>query len=126
MQNTFNEVKDSKEIKYHDLTGPLDYLYASICINEDTCNAVDIDAEAITWVTSFTSIYQAKDVTPYVHALAMHMEEFIQLHGSVVKFTQQGLEKLNDLTTKHFQRATNHHESQSLLQILEKGYALKH
>ena len=77
------------------------------------------------WVTSFTSVYQAKDLTPYMHALAMDMEEFIQLHGSVVKFTQQGLEKLNELTTKHFQRATNHHESQSLRKILEKRLCIE-
>ena len=55
-----------------------------------------------------------------MHAFAMHIAEFIHLHGSVVKFTQQGLEKLNDVTTKHFQRATNHKEIQSLKQILEK------
>ena len=61
-----------------------------------------------------------------MHALAMHMGEIIQLHGSVVRFTQQGMKKLNDLTTKHFQRVSNHHESQSLRQILEKGYGLKH
>ena len=60
------------------------------------------------------------DVTPYMHALAMHIGEFIQLHGSVVRFTQQGLEKLNDLTTKHYQRATNHQERQSLQQVLQK------
>ena len=83
-------------------------------INEVTCNAVDIDAKAKTWVLSFTFIYQAKDVIPYMHALAMQMGDFIQLHSSVVKFTQQGLEKLNDLITKHFQSANNHHESRSL------------
>ena len=53
-----------------------------------------------------------------MHAFAMHMAEFIDLNGGVVKFTQQGLEKLNDVTTKQFQRATNHQESQSLRQVL--------
>ena len=79
-----------------------------------------MDEKAKAWVTSFTDIYLAKDVTPYMHALAMHIGEFIHLHGSVVKFTQQGLEKLNDVTTKQFQRATNHQESQSLRQVIEK------
>ena len=78
-----------------------------------------MDVKAKAWVTSFTDIYQAKDVTPYMHALAMHMAEFIDLNGGVVKFTQQGLEKLNDVTTKQFQCATNHQESQSLRQVLE-------
>ena len=65
-------------------------------------NAADIDVKAKAWVTSFTSTYQAKDVTPYMHALAMHMQELIPLYGSVVRFTQQGFEKLNDLTTMHY------------------------
>ena len=52
--------------------------------------------------------------------LPCNIGEFIQLHGSVVRFTQQGLEKLNDLTTKHYQRATNHQERQSLQQVLQK------
>ena len=55
-----------------------------------------------------------------MYAFAMHMAEFIYLNGSIVKFIQQGLEKLNDITTKHFQHATNHQEIQSLRQILEK------
>ena len=132
----FNQDRDSKEIKYRDLTGPekvrlfkniniplifpdlhnkdnIQHLWKTFFklindINEGTCDAADIDVKAKAWVTSFTSTYQAKDVTPYMHALAMHMGESIQLHGRVVRFTQQGLEKLNDLTTKHYQRATNH------------------
>ena len=48
----------------------------------------------------FTSIYQSKDVTPYMQAFAVHTSEFICLHGNIIRFTQQGLEKLNDLTTK--------------------------
>ena len=35
-------------------------------------------------------------------------------------FTQQGLEKLNDLTTIFFQHASNHHEQEALKQILEE------
>ena len=144
----FSLSRDSKDITYRDFTGPekvrlfkninipstfpalhnkkelqklwTDFFNLIEIINQDSCNPEDVDRKAKAWVTAFTSIYQSKDVTPYMHALAMHMGEFIQLHGSVVKFTQQGLEKLNDITTKHFQRATNHQESQSLQQVLEK------
>ena len=47
-----------------------------------------IAVQAKHWVVS---LYQAKDVTPYMHAFAMHVPEFMSLHGDVVAFTQQGL-----------------------------------
>ena len=64
--------------------------------------------------------YQRKDVTPYMHAFMMHVPEFIALHGNLVSFSQQGLEKLNDFSTKQFQLASNHRNIESLLQMLEK------
>lgn len=60
-----------------------------------------------------------------MHALAMHVPEFIRLYRSPVAFTQQGLEKLNDITAKQFQRSTNHCDIQSLKQILEKWSRIK-
>ena len=44
----------------------------------------------------------------------------VKCTGNVVMFSQQGLEKLNDLTTKHFQRASNQREYDALKQVLEK------
>ena len=38
--------------------------------------------------------------------MAMHMPQFIELYGNITKFTEQGLDKLNDLTTKHYFRST--------------------
>ena len=55
----------------------------------------------------------------------MHIGQFLELYGSVSCFTQQGLEKLNDLTTKYFQHSTNHRERESLLQILQKQNCLE-
>ena len=58
-----------------------------------------------------------------MYAFAMHVLEFMSLHGDVVAFTQQGLEKLNDnnnITTQHFQRASNHRDYEALKQIIEK------
>ena len=72
------------------------------------------------WVNDFKSIYQAKDVTPYIHSFANHVAELKKLYGSISTFNQQGLEKLNDVTTKQFQRSTNHYDIQALQQILEK------
>lgn len=68
----------------------------------------------------FTTTYQTKDVTPYMHAMAMHVPEFLKLYKGIVLFTQQGLEKLNDITTIHFQHSSNHRELEVLKQLLEK------
>ena len=44
-------------------------------------------------------MYQTRHITPYVHAFANHVPEFLKLHGSLY---QQGLENLNDLETKEY------------------------
>ena len=51
------------------------------------------------WVRDFLTVYQTKNVTPYVHSFANHAPEFIKQYGNIAKFTQEGLEKLNDITT---------------------------
>jgi len=89
-------------------------------INKEDCNPEEIGVKTKAWVTSFIAVYQAKDVIPYMHAFAMHVPEMLELRGIIVTFTQQSLEKLNDITTEQFQRSTNHQELLSLRQILEK------
>ena len=70
--------------------------------------------------------YQAKNVTPYIHAMMNHVSEFMKLHGSILAFTQQGLEKYNDVITKDYFRATSHKGKQALLQIMQKRNRLEH
>ena len=82
-------------------------------INREDSNGEEIDSKAKTWVTSFKTLYQTKDVTPY-------MSQFIHLYGNLVAFMQQGLEKLNYTTTKQFQHSTNPWNVTSVMQILEK------
>ena len=91
----------------------------------DSSDAVTFESSVKSWVEEFLTIYQTKDVTPYMHAFAMHVPQFLSLHGNITIFTQQGLEKLNDVTTKYFQRSSNHHEMGSLKQILEKHNRLE-
>lgn len=51
------------------------------------------EVDAKEWVRLFISVYQTKDVTPYMHAFAMHVPEFLWLHhGNISIFSQQGLE----------------------------------
>lgn len=143
----FNWIMDEKDIKWHDLTGPEKHrLFQNIDIPKlfpipkakelqqlwkdfydlikqlsNTCDANTIEKSAKEWVNSFVSVYQRKDVTPYIHAFAYHVPQFLQLYdGNISIFSQQGLEKLNDITTKHFQRGTNHHDISALKQILQK------
>ena len=37
-----------------------------------------------------------------------HVAEFMRLHGGILQFSQQGLEKYNDVMTKQYFRGTNH------------------
>ncbi|XP_028513133.1 uncharacterized protein LOC114574525 [Exaiptasia diaphana] len=56
----------------------------------------------------FLSIYQTKDVTPYMHALYAHVPQFLSLYNNLAYFTQQGMEKFNDTASKDYFRSTNH------------------
>ena len=48
------------------------------------------------------------------------MVEFLEIHGTIPLFSQQGLEKLNNDATKYDFRSTNHHDEASLKQLLLK------
>jgi hypothetical protein len=56
-----------------------------------------------------------------MHAFAQHVPEFLRLYGNIVIFSQQGLEKLNDLTTKHYHRSTNHQGYEALNRCWKNG-----
>ena len=60
-----------------------------------------------------------------MHAFSMYVSQFLHLHGNISSFTQQGLEKVNNITTNFYQRASNHHDFDSLKQILEKHNRLE-
>ena len=72
------------------------------------------------WMKLFIYIYQAKDVTPYMHALFFHVHEFLSLYGNIEYFSQQGLEKYNDVTSKNFFRSTNHRGISAIRQLFLK------
>ena len=74
-------------------------------IHSQTVSSVEIETfkrSAKEWLQQFLTIYQTKHVTPYMHAMVAHLPEFMELYGSVAPFTQQGLEKLNDVYTKYY------------------------
>lgn len=69
-------------------------------------------------------MYQRKHITRYIHALMNHVGEFLKIHGSILPFTQQGLE--NDVLTKAYFRSSNHQGEVALYQILEKQNRIEH
>ena len=72
------------------------------------------------WMLLFISVYQTKHVTPYMHILITHIPEFLDMYGTIIAFSQQGLEKLNDEVTQDYFRSTNHRDGESLKQLLLK------
>lgn len=74
------------------------------------------------WVTEFTAVYQTKNVTPYIHLMAMHVPEFLKKYKNLIQFTQQGMEKLNNQTSIDFARSINHNyrSLEALTQLMEK------
>ena len=55
-----------------------------------------------------------------MHAMMYHVQEFMELYGSLLPFTQQGLEKYNDVMTKQYFRSSNHRGTEALRQIMQK------
>ena len=142
--------KTSRSLKWRDLTGPeqirlfsnikipslfpslprkdeIQQLWAKFYfiiqeLNKKDCDPRKFEVDAKEWARLFISVYQTKNVTPYMHAFAMHVPEFLRLHhGNISIFSQQGLEKLNDVSTKHFQRSSNHRNEEALKQMLQKA-----
>ena len=83
-------------------------------------NHTEFQKDAAKWHRLFISVYQSKNVTPYTHLLSSHISKFLEKYKTIAPFSQQGLEKLNDEITKYYFRSTNHHDKDSLQQILLK------
>ena len=85
----------------------------------------EFEKEAKQWCEMYgKEVYLSKDVTPYMHILAFHLPEAMRLHGNVVNFCQQGLEKLNHLVTKWYFRSTNFGKN-ALKQIMHKQQRIR-
>ncbi len=58
--------------------------------------------------------------------MANHVPEFLNLHRSLLPFTQHGLEKYNDVVTEHYFRSSIHKGGQALVQIIQKQNRLEY
>lgn len=74
-------------------------------------NQFQLDVKA--WVKAFLKVYHTNHITPYIHCFAMHVPEIMHMYGNLSTLSQQGLEKLNNITTAHFFRSTNTHKHSS-------------
>ena len=62
----------------------------------DKISADSFETKATNWLRLFTTVYQTRHVTPYMHLLTSHIAELLDIHGTIALFSQQGLEKMND------------------------------
>jgi hypothetical protein len=74
------------------------------------------------WLGFFIDVSESVKVTPYIHVFCNHVHEFIQEHGNINTFNEEGLEKLNDISTLQYFRSTNKwvKEKKFILQLLLK------
>ena len=130
--------KDSKQVKWRDLVGPeklklfskidipelfpdfpqgdkvqqiwKDFLAIHSLLRSTTTESNQIKDTSKKWLKLFLEVYQTKNFTPYMHTLVFYVPEFIELHGSLAPYSQQGLEWLNDNITKSYFRSPNHRQ----------------
>lgn len=124
---TFPEIPDCEEVQalWRDLVRVNSLL--SVRQKDITAYHVEqFESQSKAFVLKFTELYPSKHVTPYMHCMMMHVSQFMRIHGAILAFTQQGLEKFNDLMTKDYFRSSSHRGLECLTQILQKQNRLEH
>ena len=69
------------------------------CDDEDA-NDVERNAETLqslaeTFVNNFSKASSGEKVTPYMHCIMVDVPRLVRRHGSLVKFSSQGVERLH-------------------------------
>ena len=74
------------------------------------------------WLHVYDQLSQRDHITPYIHAFVFHMPQFILNFRKINLYNVQGLEKLNDLTTRYYHSSTNKQRTDNkyLLQLIQK------
>ena len=72
----------------------------------------------------FIECYTIEGMTPYIHTTCIHLPEMIKMHGNNHHYCNEGLEKLNDLSTHSFFRGTNKRAT-FIKQMLERDARLE-
>ena len=82
-------------------------------------DAEEIKETTFAFISLFGVLYQKITVTPYIHILAHHCHELVELHGCLGKFNQQSVEKANDTVKTSFYRNSNFIHGP--LQVIQKA-----
>ncbi len=129
IKNLLPNIPDDTTEGIQDLWDKLFELNSIFSKRKEDLSTEDITSfgmKARSWCQDFVRYYHIANVTPYIHAMMNHVPEFLKIHGSILPFTQQGLEKYNDITTKMYFRSTNHKGVQALQQIMQKQNRLEY
>jgi hypothetical protein len=81
------------------------FIYKQI-VQSKTC-PTKLERLTSAWMNQFLKTYHSTYVTPYMHLMVNHLHESYSTHGNVYLYNQQGLEKLNSITTAYYFRGTN-------------------
>ncbi len=121
MKNIFKKIDKKNEItrlwkQYWFIHNKLrcQYDYSS-SFYENSCNHL---------LNLFMECYGKAKMTPYLHVTCIHLHEMHKLHGNLNYFCNEGLEKLNDLSTFTCFRNTNR-RSTFIKQMLERDARLE-
>ena len=120
----FQEIKNENKlkvlnhvlIKFFDLFTIIKKDYTNEVFNE-----AGTRAELKNWLKYYIKATDNEKFTPYVHIFVFHSIEFIKIYKNLNLFSNQGLEKLNDVTKTNYFRQTNKQKSTFLKQLLEKA-----
>lgn len=106
----------------------VDFWEIYIKIKKNMIDSPNMKQDTVNWIEKFKLAYNEEHITPYMHAFVHHFHQFIDLHGDINMYNEQGIEKLNDLTTSQFYRNTNKKKFirqlinlRNRLEILEKN-----
>ena len=63
-------------------------IYSTLCLTSIESEKIkQFETTVKDWLNCFLSVYQAKNVTPYIHTLVFHIPEFLTLYGSLAPFS---------------------------------------
>ena len=79
-----------------------------------------LEERLINWLNFYLVEHPTAKITPYIHCFVFHMSEFLTITPNLSCFNMQGLEKLNDLTTKYYTKNTNRQPMFCIRQLVEK------
>ena len=72
------------------------------------------------WLSLYKSVYEIREITPYMHILTSHLHELMEIHGDLNLFNQEGFEKKNDIVRMNYFSSSNKHLQSFKQQILKK------